>query len=340
MNICFVFGDWEEIDPQYETTLSLVHECCKRGHRVAIFSPGNLTIRDNITYAFCKIIEKKDKISDSIPSFYKSVKFKTQRLPVKGFDVLFLRQNPPLDNNMLNFLDSVKEDTIIINDVDGLRKASNKIYTTSFEDEHNYIPETHVSKDIDYLDSVIKEAKADKMILKPLDGYGGKGVIVLETKAKANIRSLLEFYIGDDKKNYVILQEYLEGAVNGDVRVMMLNGEPIGAMKRVPKDGDARSNVHAGGTVEKYTLTKTDRDLCRIVGQKLVMDGIYFAGLDIIDGKLLEVNVLSPGGIPRINKLNKVKLQRQVIDFVELMHKKRDDAINKKLLFRKAINDA
>ncbi len=124
------------------------------------------------------------------------------------------------------------------------------------------------------------------------------------------------------------------------MRVLMLNGEPIGAMKRIPKDGDARSNVHAGGSVEKYTLTKVDRHLCRIVGQKLVLDGIYFAGLDIIDGKLLEVNVLSPGGIPRINKLNKVKLQRNVIDFVELMHKKRDDAISKKLSFRKAISDA
>jgi glutathione synthase len=328
------------MDPQYETTLTLIHEACKRGHRVAIFSPGNLTIRDNITYAFCKIIVKQDKVSDSIPSFYKSVTFKRQRLPVKGFDVLFLRQNPPLDNNMLNFLDSVKEDTIIINDIDGLRKASNKIYTTSFEDEHNYIPETHVSKDIDYLESVITEAKADKMILKPLDGFGGKGVIVLETKAKMNIRSLLEFYIGDGNKNYIILQEYLEGASKGDIRVLMLNGEAIGAMRRVPKEGDARSNVHAGGTAEKYTLTKADRELCRIVGQKLVLDGIYFAGLDIIDGKLLEVNVLSPGGIPRINKLSKVKLQRNVIDFVELLHKKRDDAISRKLSFRKAINDA
>jgi glutathione synthase len=340
MNICFVFGTWEKMDPVYETTLTLIHESCKRGHRVAIFSPGNLTIRDNITYAFCKIIEKSVRVSDSIPNFYKNVTFKRQRLPVKGFDVIFLRKNPPLQNTMLNFLDSVKDDTIIINDIDGLRKASNKIYTTSFEDEHNYIPETHVSKDIDYLESVVQECKEEKLILKPLDGYGGKGVIVLETKAKANIRSLLEFYVGDDSKNYVILQEYIEGAVNGDVRVLMLNGEPIGAMKRIPKKGDIRSNVHAGGTVEKYTLTRADRELCRFVGQKLVLDGIYFAGLDIIDGKLLEVNVLSPGGIPRINKLNKVKLQRNVIDFVELLHKKRDDAIAKKLSFRKAIDDA
>jgi len=339
MNICFVINSWEDMDPQYETTLTLIHEACKRNHRVCIFAPGNLTIRDNITYAYCRIIEK-NKVSESIPNFFKNVKFKKQRLPVKGFDVIFLRNNPPVDNTMMNFLDSVKDDTIIINDIDGLRKGSNKIYATSFEDAHNFMPETYVSKDIDYLESVISECKADKMILKPLDGFGGRGVIVLETHAKANIRSLLEFYIGERDKNYVILQEYIAGAEKGDVRVLMLNGGPLGAMRRVPREGDNRSNVHAGGTAEKYVLNKQERELCHFVGQKLVLDGIYFAGLDIIEGKLLEVNVLSPGGIPRINKFNKVKLQRKVIDFVELAHKKRDDAIARKISFRKAIEDA
>lgn len=161
----------------------------------------------------------------------------------------------------------------------------------------------------------------------------------METKAKTNIRSLLEFYIGRDR-NYVILQEYIEGADKGDVRVMMLNGEPIGAMKRIPKEGDGRSNVHAGGTAQKYTLNKKELDLCRFIGQKLVTDGIYFAGLDIIEGKLLEINVLSPGGITRINKFNKTNLQSKILDFLELVHKKREDAVNRKITFRKAIEDA
>jgi glutathione synthase len=281
------------------------------------------------------------KVPESIPSFYKKAKFKRQRVPLKGFDAIFLRKNPPLDNLMLNFLDSVKDDTFIINDIDGLRKANNKVYTTAFEDASHFIPETHVSKDIDYLESVILDSPKDRMILKPLVGYGGHGVIVLETKAKQNIRSLLEFYIGGDEgKNYVILQECVDGAEKGDVRVLMLNGEPIGAMKRVPSKSDLRSNIHAGGTAKKHVLTKKERELCRLVGQKLILDGIYFAGLDIISGKLIEVNVLSPGGITRINKFNRVKLQRKVIDFVELVHKRREDALTRKQIFRKELEDA
>src|SRR5690606_9109322 len=103
----------------------------------------------------------------------------------------------------------------------------------------------------------------------------------------------------------------------GDVRILMLNGEPIGAMRRVPASGDIRSNVHAGGTVLKHVLTPQQKELCKYVGPKLAKDGLYFAGIDVVGSKLLEVNVLSPGGITRINKLNRCKLQKQVIDFIE-----------------------
>ena len=208
MNICFILDPWEELDPVVDSSMRLIHEAVQRGHKVGMFQPKNLTIRENETYAFAQIITKMDKVPDSIPSFYKKVKFKKQMVPLKGFDAIFLRKDPPLDSLMLNFLDSVKDDAFIINDINGLRKANNKIYVTSFEDAHEFVPETHVSKDIDYLESVILEHKSDKMILKPLDGFGGQGVIVLETKAKMNIRSLLEFYIeGRDQKNYVILQK-------------------------------------------------------------------------------------------------------------------------------------
>lgn len=340
MNFCFIIDPWETLTPETDSTLRLIHEAYKRGHRVAWIHPKNLTIRDKVTYAFCNILKKMDKVPSSIPAFCKQVQFRQQRLPLKGFDVIFLRKDPPLDNLMLNFLDSVKDDTLIINNIDGLRMANNKIYSTSFDDASEFIPETHVSKDIDYLESVIKESVNDKMILKPLDGFGGHGVIVLETKARMNIRSLLEFYIGGKEKNYVILQEYIEGADEGDVRVMMLHGEPIGAMKRVPKSGEARSNIHAGGTAEKYTLSKKELELCRKVGQKLAIDGIFLAGIDIINNKLIEVNVLSPGGITRINKLNKTNLQKKIIDSVEIIHAKREEAVNKKFIFRKLIEDA
>jgi glutathione synthase len=138
----------------------------------------------------------------------------------------------------------------------------------------------------------------------------------------------------------VILQDYVPGADKGDVRVIMLNGEPIGAMKRIPHPDDARSNVHVGGTVEKHVLTKQEKLICKAIGPILVKDGLYLVGLDIINGKLIEINVCAPGGIARINKLNKAKLQSKVIDFVEQLVQEKDMHIAKKASFRKMIEDA
>ncbi|MDX1796663.1 MAG: ATP-grasp domain-containing protein, partial [Hydrogenovibrio sp.] len=230
----------------------------------------------------------------------------------------------------------------IMNDIEGLRIANNKLYTSSFDDPNNrFIPKTYVSKTPDYLESVLRNSETDKMIMKPLDGYGGQGVIMVEKQAIDSFRSLLDFYINSSKDgNYVILQEYVEGADQGDVRILMLNGEPIGAMKRVPATGEVRANVHAGGTVKKHSLSKDEKDLCKLIGPKLVRDGLYFVGLDVINGKLIEVNVLSPGGIMRINKLNRTKLQTKIIDFVENVVQAKRNLQARKSEFLEAIKDA
>jgi glutathione synthase len=316
---------WERVNPKQDSTLRIIHETAKRGHDVAITHPSSLTIRDSVTLSLCKKIVK-NKVPNSVSGFYSSVQFQTEMIPLHDFDVIFMRDNPPLDGLVLNFLDSIKDDVFIINAIDGLREANNKIYTASYYDpERALIPATHVSKNIDYLLRIIQESPNDKMIMKPLDGFGGNGVIVIEKSAMQNIRSLLDFYINRErgKSNYVILQEYIEGAEEGDVRVLMLNGKPIGALRRRPAKGDARSNISAGGKVEKYKLTKADKILCEKIGEKLVRDGIYYAGLDIINGKLIEVNVMSPGTITDINKLNKVRLQETIIDYLETVVEQR-----------------
>lgn len=343
MNICFIMYPWEDIKPDSDSTLCLIHECVSRGHRVAITTNHGLTIRDSVTMAFCEVIKKMDKVPRSMTSFHKKAERKEQALPLAGFDVIFMRANPPLDNIVLNFLDSVKNDVFIVNDVDGLRLANNKLYTAAFYDPNNeIIPKTYVSKNINYLKSVIQESDTEKMIMKPLNGYGGSGVILLEKGAMHNVNSLLDFYIKGqgEQSNYVILQNYVEGAELGDTRVLMLHGEPIGAMRRVPAADDARSNVSAGGKVVKHTLSKAEKRLCKIVGSKLVQDGLYFAGLDLIGGKLIEVNVLSPGGISYINKLMKIRLQKKVIDYVEDMGLAREKATQRRMEFKNAITNA
>lgn len=344
MNICFIMYPWDRVDPAKDSTLRIIHECMKRGHRVVIATPAGLTMRRSVTNVFGKVLSFTGNFPSTPQSLFKKAKLKEKMLPLAGFDVIFMRANPPIDSLMLNFLDSVRDDVFILNDIQGLREANNKLYTASLDDPNNdIIPVTHVSKNKDYLKRVILESEDDKMILKPLDGMGGSGVIVVEKSAVQNINSLLDFYISsgkDGQSNYVILQEYIEGAENGDVRVLMLNGEPIGAMKRVPAKDDHRSNVSAGGTVQKHNLTKEEKELCKTIGAKLIEDGLFFVGLDIINGKLIEVNVCSPGGIVNINKLNKVRLQVKVVDFCENVVKFKSAAAKRKSELRETVQNA
>lgn len=345
MNVCFIMYPWEQIDAENDTSLALIKECAKRGHGVAMCTPANLTIRDSVTSAFCKVIGRMEKVPSSLKSFYKKAQLRDEMLPLAGFDAIFFRANPPLDPIMLNFLDSVKDDVFIINSLEGMREANNKLYTAAFGDAHsNIIPNTHVSKNKEYLIQQINESKADKMIIKPLNGFGGSGVILIEKSAMSNINSLLDFYIhsADGTSNYVILQDYIEGADQGDVRILMLNGEPVGAMRRVPGSGDHRSNVSAGGSIAKHTLTKQEKALCKQIGPKLVNDGLYFVGIDVIGGMLVEVNVMSPGGITYMNKVykNKVKVEERVIDFLESKVLDKLQAFDRRSRLRKTVEDA
>ena len=335
---------WDEIkSPENDTSVALIHECVKRGHGVAICTPANLTIRNSITNAFCTVINRMEKVPNSMKSFYKNATTREEMLPLAGFDAIFMRAEPPLDPLMLNFLDSVKDDVFIVNSLQGMRVANNKLYTAVFDDPDNeIIPVTHVSKNKDYLIRMIEESSADKMILKPLNGFGGSGVILIEKAAMGNINSLLDFYISknDGSSDYVILQEYIEGADKGDVRVLLLNGIPIGAMKRVPGEKDHRSNVSAGGTVEKHKLTPHEKILCKKIGPKLVKDGLYFVGIDIISSKLVEVNVMSPGGVTYINKVYKVRLQEKVIDFLESKVLEQSAAFRRKTDLKRRVEEA
>ena len=345
MNICFIMYPWEDIDPENDTSLALIKECSKRGHGVAMCTPANLTIRDSVTNAFCAVIGRMDKVPTTLKAFYNKAKLREEMLPLAGFDAIFFRANPPLDPIMLNFLDSVKDDVFIVNSLQGMREANNKLYTAAFGDAHsNIIPNTHVSKNKNYLIEQIKESKSDKMILKPLNGFGGSGVILIEKSAMSNINSLLDFYIsaGEGESNYVILQDYIEGADKGDVRILLLNGEPVGAMRRIPGSDDHRSNVSAGGSIAKHTLTKEEKALCKQIGPKLVKDGLYFVGIDVIGGKLVEVNVMSPGGITYINKVykNKRKVEEKVIDFLESKVIDNLQAFSRRARLRKAVDEA
>ncbi|TGG91482.1 glutathione synthase [Natronospirillum operosum] len=328
MHVGFLIEDWANLEPGKSSTLLIMQECLQRGYKVSVLYVRNLTVRNNVVYGFVKRVRMSgDKVPEQVATFFKRAQLDDKLMPLQALDVIFIRKDPPIDPITYNFLDSVKDLTMVVNEVDGLRKANNKLYTTTFHDPHNeFLPVTHVSKNKDYLLRMIQESEHDRMILKPLDGSGGRGVIVLERRAMTNINSLLDFYI-DGGRNYVILQEYIEGADQGDVRVLMLNGRFIGAYNRKPAEGEFRANIQTGGTAHAYTMTASQKRILRKVGPKLARDGLYFVGLDMIGDKILEVNVCNPGGITNINRLNKVKLQRQVVDFLEeKVHERHQDS--------------
>jgi glutathione synthase len=218
----------------------------------------------------------------------------------------------------MEFLAPVNDKIFMINSTHGQSIGNSKLYTLNFP---SIIPETHVSRDPRRLKKIIEEF-GGAMIIKPLQRYGGEGVIKVSTKDRENLVSLIDYYTRASRaypdREPIMVQEYLEDArANGDVRVLILNGEIIGAMRRLPVEGDFRANVHAGATVIKHQITERERNICSIIRPRLVRDGLYFVGIDMIGDKLVEINCVSPGGIPRINRLNGVRLEKNVIDFVE-----------------------
>ena len=321
MKIAFLMDKLEAIDPTNETTSHLMYECNQRGHTVYILEPHDVYIRgDEVVARMHNIsVQSGQPLEQYWQELIKCLKkdsliFET----ITDLDVLFLRKNPPLRYQTMEFLAPVNDRVFMINSTHGQIIGNSKLYTLNFP---TIIPETHVSRDPPRLIKIIEEF-GGAMIIKPLQRFGGEGVIKVSTKDRENLVSLINYYTRASRaypdREPIMVQEYLDAAKSeGDIRVLILNGEILGAMRRVPKDGEFRANVHAGGTVVKHEITDRERKICSVICTRLKRDGLFFVGIDMIGDKLIEINCVSPGGIPRINRLNNVRLEQKVIDFIE-----------------------
>jgi glutathione synthase len=226
-----------------------------------------------------------------------------------------MRKDPPFDmkfffvTHFLSLVDDRK--CLVVNNPKGLREANEKLYALNFPD---LIPETLVSNDAGQLKQFM-EKLGGEMIVKPLDGFAGREVFYVHRQDR-NINAILEMATNDGLKP-TMAQRYLPEIRKGDKRIIVLNGEPIGAVLRVPRDDETRGNIHVGGQCVKADLSPRDREICRLMSDSLRADGLYFVGLDIIGDYLTEVNVTSPTGVQEINALNGVRLESQVIEFIE-----------------------
>jgi glutathione synthase len=320
MKIGFLMDPLEQIEPSKDTTSHLIYECNQREHECYFLEPHDLYIKSNRIRARMKTIAtKKDLPLDRFwQRLIRSVEMESLIFEdISGLDALFMRKNPPVNFNTIAFLQFVKDDVFIINDIQGQMKASSKLYQLNF---NGIIPETHVSKDPIRLKKIIEEFGGD-MIMKPSIGFSGHGVIKLSMKDPENLNSLLHYYV-DSTKRYedrrpVVVQEFIEEVRGGDVRILLLKGEILGAMKRIPCNGEFRTNIHAGAQAEYHEITDSERKICETIKERIVADGLYFVGIDVIGDKLIEINCISPGGIPNVNRLNNAHLEERVIDFIE-----------------------
>ncbi|MDH4205182.1 MAG: glutathione synthase [Desulfobacteraceae bacterium] len=321
MKIAFMMDRLESIEPIWETTSHLMYECNQRRHTVYFLEPHDIYIRG------CEVVARMRNITVapdlSMKKYWRSaIKcLKKDELifeTVTELDVLFLRKDPPLNYQAMEFLSPMNERVFMINSTSGQIIGNSKLYTLNFPD---IIPVTHVSRDPKRLKKIIDDF-GGAMVIKPLQRFGGEGVIKVSTQDQENLNSLIHYYV-KGYENYperepIMVQEFMEIVkIEGDIRILLLNGEILGAMRRKPQKGDFRTNVHAGATVFKHEVTDREKEICRAIKDRLIKDGLYFVGIDVIGDKLVEINCVSPGGIPRINRLDNVKLETNVIDFVE-----------------------
>ena len=229
------------------------------------------------------------------------------------FDVVWLRQDPPFDMGYItntHLLERAGRETLVVNDPFWVRNCPEKLLVLDFPD---LTPPTVITRDLARIKAF--RARHGEIIIKPLYGNGGAGIFHLRD-GDPNLSALIETFSGMNREP-VIAQKYLPAVVKGDKRIILVDGEPVGAINRVPAEGEARSNMHVGGRPEKIGLTEREREICAIIGPVLRDKGLVFTGIDVIDGWLTEINVTSPTGIQELERFDGINAAALIWDAVE-----------------------
>lgn len=317
MKFAFIIDPLAKLDPGHDTSVALMEAAQSLGHEVWVTSAQELSVVKSQAWALLQkvkltpasLVEGRWVVSED---WYAVSEALWQ--PLEDLDAVFMRTDPPVTVPYLYatyILDYINpEKTLVINTPAGIRMANEKMYALQFKE---VIPETIVSQD----KAVIRKFLEEKgtAVLKPLGGKAGEGILFLD-KSDRNFNSLIEVSTHQGREP-VMVQTYLPAAKDGDKRIIMLNGKPIGAVNRIPTGNEFRGNMAVGGRVAETDITEQEQKICAVVGPKLAQDGLYFVGIDVIGGYLTEVNVTSPTGIREIDRLSGTRLGEEVITWVE-----------------------
>ena len=304
--VAFQMDPLEGLDPAGDSSLALGLEAQRRGYRLYHYLPGALTLRDGGVRAQARPMTLSP---DSAQPFAYG---DWMTLDLADADVVMMRQDPPFDMAYItatHLLEKVHPQTLVVNDPVSVRNAPEKLFVTQFP---NLMPPTLISADPAEI-ADFRAAHGD-VILKPLFGNGGADIFRVKPDDE-NLNALLEMFTRIYREP-IIVQAYLPEIRQGDKRIILVDGEPVGAVNRIPPQGDARANFHAGGRAERADLTGRDRDVCAAIGPTLRAQGLIFVGIDMIGDYLTEINVTSPTGIREIDRLNACNVAGDVWDAV------------------------
>ena len=307
MKIAFQMDPIEYVDINADSTFRLAEEAQNRGHDLYVYTPNDLTFNRGKVAAKVRSISLKRKIGDHV-SFGA-----VELLDLSEFCVIWLRQDPPFDMGYItntHLLDLVDKETLIVNNPFWVRNLPEKLLVLEFPD---LIPDTVISRDLEEIKEFKQEFK--DIIVKPLYGNGGAGIFRLKEDDK-NLTSLHELF-SNMSSEPLIAQAFLPDVRNGDKRIILVDGSPVGAINRLPKAGEIRSNMHVGGKAEPAKLSQRDREICRAIGPTLKSKGQVFVGIDVIGEYLTEINVTSPTGIQELERFDKVNIAEMIWHAVE-----------------------
>jgi len=297
----------ESINIDADSTFVLALEAQARGHLLYHYLPRDLVLREGRVCANARklvVRREKGRHADLGPF---------ERIDLAVMDVVLMRQDPPVDMAYItatHLLEHVHPKTLVVNDPVSVRNAPEKLFVTHFD---GVMPPTLITSNWDEV-RAFRAAHAD-IILKPLFGNGGAGVFHVRP-GDENFNALLELFT-QFYREPIMVQRYVPEVRAGDKRIILIDGEPVGAINRVPAEGESRSNMHVGGQPEKTTLTKREREICEAIGPALKARGLLFTGIDVIGGYLTEINVTSPTGLQEINRFDGVKLEARIWDAIE-----------------------
>jgi len=310
------------------TTTRMAMAAINRGHEVWVMGAGDFAYDvDEKIHARARSAPKKKYVSSDVYlSDLQGKKALQERITVDDLDILVLRNDPSTDTGFRAWAQTsgiifgraaMRHGVIVLNDPNGLAKAMNKMYFQLFPEEVR--PRTLITRDRNEIKKFAND-EGGNIVLKPLQGSGGTGVFLVKKDDLANLNQMIEAVSRD---GYIIAQEYLPAAAEGDTRLFLMNGSPLrykgkfAAFRRVRSGDDMRSNIHAGGKLRQAEITDTHLRLAEIVRPKIVQDGMFLVGLDIVGDKLMEINVFSPGGLGSAQKFEKVNFNHAVIEALE-----------------------